>query len=78
MSHLTFMPLRRQMGKKTDIFHVFNEDDEMLGTIHWRAGWRQYVFTELYDGNVIDWSWDCLKEKSDFIRSLMDERKVRK
>ncbi|MCJ7816324.1 MAG: hypothetical protein MUP55_00565 [Candidatus Aenigmarchaeota archaeon] len=59
---------------KTKVFSVFsNHDDSELGEIKWHISWRCYVFNS-FTGVI--WSWDCLRELSDFIKSLMDERKT--
>ena len=42
--------------------------------IKWHGPWRQYV---LLDNECI-WSWECLKEVSEFIKKIMDERKLSK
>jgi hypothetical protein len=43
-----------------------------LGFIEWYTPWRCYTFYP-YQDKV--WSWDCLKEVSDFIKDLMEKRK---
>ena len=43
-----------------------------IGTIHWRGGWREYVFQSL---PKVDMSRSCQKEIISFIDNLMDEWK---
>ncbi len=72
MSHLTFNKKERRKNAKTDIYDIINKQNEIIGWILWRPGWRQYIFSPEQETN---WSWDCLKEVSDFIKQLMEERK---
>lgn len=72
MTHLTFAKDNSFKGK-TQLFLVYSIHDEaLLGEIKWLGKWRQYVFHP--EENCV-WSWDCLKELSEFIKKLMDERK---
>jgi hypothetical protein len=73
MTHLKFVEHPIPESRKTKIIHVYsNHDETELGEIRWHTGWRQYVLNVA--PNCI-WSWDCLKEVSDFIKGLIDERK---
>ncbi len=73
MSHLKFVEVSLQ-GQVTKRFSIISaHDGSDIGLIKWHPGWRQYV---LITPNVsCFWSWDCMKECSDFIKKLMDERK---
>jgi len=72
-NHLKFNKHTREKGKKTDKYGVWNvKFNEWIGTIYWRGGWRQYVFRACPD---VDMSRSCMKEVSDFIDSLMENRK---
>jgi len=70
--HLQFIEV--EVGeKKTKQFEVQSlYDSSQLGNIHWYGGWRQYVFEPSFETR---WSWDCLKELSEFIKMIMDARK---
>jgi hypothetical protein len=60
---------------KTKIFNVYStHSDDFLGVIHWRIGWRCYVFSYQPD---IDMSLSCTKEVAEFMQKLEDERKER-
>jgi len=47
---------------------------ENIGIIHWRGGWRQYVFRA---HSNIDMSRGCHKQIDDFIDKLMKEWKLK-
>lgn len=62
-SHLDFIKLPLEKGRKMLIYEVMNTKfDYVIGKIHWRGGWRQYVFqaivyeeeTSDYEIKVID------------------------
>lgn len=73
-NHLEFEKLRLEKGKKLHKYRVFNHDlYETIGTIHWRGGWRQYVFTAHPD---IDMSRGCHKQIDEFIDKLMKKWKA--
>jgi hypothetical protein len=75
-THLKITEMGTNRKIKTKLYIVrSNWDDSTLGTIRWERGWRQYVFYPFEDRI---WSWDCLKELSEFIKNLMDERKRKK
>lgn len=72
-SHLAFTKLPLKKGTKLHKYIVINTKfDEEIGIIHWRGGWRQYVFQANPD---IDMSRSCQKEIITFIDKLMDEWK---
>lgn len=57
---------------KTKRFIVRNNSGEQLGWIHWRNGWRKYVYGTSVVG---EYDTNCLKEITSFIDKLMEERK---
>lgn len=62
-------------GKKTFNIYVFNkEEDVRLGQIHWLPAWRTYVFEVRH--SLFDIK--CLKEITDYIQELLNERKNKK
>ena len=71
--HLTFekLPLEkdRKMHKYNVRNHVLGHD---VGIIHWRGGWRQYVFQA---NPKTDMAKSCNMEVNDFIDKLMKEWK---
>lgn len=70
-SFLEFVEIENPKGK-TKKFQINNKQGEMLGWIHWRSGWRKYVYGTIqaeYDTN-------CLTEITDFLNKLMNERKT--
>ena len=73
MTQLTFSRDHSYLGK-TEVWHIYsnNQKETLLGVIKWYSSWRQYVLEPEPD---CIWSWDCLKEVSDFIKCLMDMRK---
>jgi hypothetical protein len=63
-------------SKKTKLFVVVNKSSITgIGCIKWYAPWRQYCFFP-NEGTV--YSAGCLDDISDFIGSLMAERKQKK
>ena len=68
--------LPRPDNRKTDIFDVYSKDqNSILGTISWWGGWRQYIFAP--NPNTI-YERQCLKDISDFLNKLLEERKIKK
>lgn len=68
-NHLEFEKLPLEKGKKLHKYRVFNHDlYETIGDIHWRGGWRQYVFRAHPD---IDMSIGCHNQIDDFMDKLM-------
>ena len=68
-SHLEFSKMPLIKGRKTHIYKVYNKKlDNLVGEIHWRGGWRQYVFEA---DREIDMSRSCMKEVIKFIDKLM-------
>lgn len=59
---------------KTKKYAVVRKDnqDDILATILWNCGWRQYV---LEIDERTDWSSGCLKQIYNFIDLLMEDRK---
>ena len=71
--HLRFTEL--ESSPKTKRFAVESlHDGTQLGVIHWWSRWRCYCF---FPDQETVWSWDCLKECSEFIQMLMEARKKR-
>ena len=70
-SHLEFTKLRLEKGKKMHKYKVRNHSlYENIGEIHWRGGWRKYVFQA--EPNV-DMDKGCHKQIDDFTDKLMKE-----
>lgn len=68
-SHLKFRKLPLGKGAKLNIYKVINiKLDQEIGIIHWRGGWRQYVFQAEPE---IDMSRSCHKQIDKFINELM-------
>lgn len=75
-SHLDFEKLPLEKGAKLHKYNVINITfNQIIGIIHWRGGWRQYVFRAKPD---IDMSRSCHKEIDKFIDGLMDEWRKQK
>jgi hypothetical protein len=72
-SHLSFKKMRLKMGAKLHEYEVRNQR-EKIGIIHWRGGWRQYVFQAEPE---IDMSRSCQKEIINFIDKRMKEFRER-
>jgi len=69
--HLDFKKISPKNGAKMPTYTVINKQfSQRIGIIHWRGGWRQYVFQALPD---IDMSRGCQKEIIKFIDKLMEE-----
>jgi len=59
---------------KTNVYHVVTKSTgDILGVIKWHFPWRQYCFFPF--GDVV-WSHGCLKQVMDFIKKLMERRKI--
>lgn len=71
MSYLEFKEVENK-GKKTKRFLVLNKNNEHLGFIYWRTGWRKYVFNSIQ----ADYDCKCLQEIINFLNELMNERKL--
>lgn len=70
-SHLKFRKLTPYDRVKLPRYKVINKKlDYRIGEIHWRGGWRQYVFQA---DNHIDMSRSCQKEIIKKIDKLMKE-----
>lgn len=76
-SHLDFEKLPLEKGRKLNKYKVVNTSlNQEIGIIHWRGGWRQYVFQSKPD---IDMSMSCQKEIIKFVYKLMNKwRKSKK
>ena len=69
--HLVFNRSFLRKGKKLFTYEVFNNTlKQYIGFIHWRGGFRQYVF-QAYD--KVDMTRSCNLEVNDFIDKLMLE-----
>lgn len=77
--HLFFCENNQITKRETkEIAVISGHDGEQLGYIFWYYPWRQYVFEPFgceHCGGVKIWSWACLKELSDFIFNMMQERR---
>ncbi len=52
--HLTFTKQPLKKGAKLHKYLVTNSTfNENIGEIHWRGGWRQYVFTADLNANIM-------------------------
>lgn len=70
-SHLEFKKLALRKGAKLPQYEVWNTKyRESIGFIHWRGGWRQYVFQAKPE---VDMSRSCQKEIIEFIDRIMKE-----
>lgn len=69
--HLEFQELPLEKGLKLHKYKVRNKSfHEEIGIIHWRGGWRQYVFQALPN---VDMARSCHKVIDEFISKLMKE-----
>ncbi len=70
---IDFRLLDRPEGRKTDIYNVWNKEfNSLIGKVSWYAPWRKYAF---YPTSNTVFEQDCLKDISDFLNKLMEERK---
>ena len=73
-SHIKFRKLPLKKGAKLNTYKVINISlDQEIGIIHWRGGWRQYVFQAK---PKTDMSRSCHKEINKFIDGLMRKWKL--
>jgi hypothetical protein len=76
MSWLKFNKREREEGRKTDIYDVVNDSNQVhVGQVKWYGGFRKYVF-EPAQFTLFDAS--CLIEISQFLSAIMEERKHEK
>ena len=69
--HLRFYKIPLQKGRKMQKYTVHNQTLKIdIGFIHFRGGWRQYVFRAYPE---VDMSRSCHKEINNFIDKLMKE-----
>ena len=64
-----------QEHKKTKDWALWKDSkgcSDLLGAVHWRTGWRQYVFTP--EKNT-DWSFGCLEFVIQFLSSVSAQHK---
>ena len=72
-NHLEFEKQPLEKGKKLHKYKVRNHSlYEYIGIIHWRGGWRQYVFQAK---PLVDMSRGCHKQIDKFIDGLKEEWK---
>lgn len=58
---------------KTKLFYVYSaQEDEHLGLIYWRPGWRKYV---MHFDEGCDWDTNCMQEANGFVKKLMEDRR---
>lgn len=69
-TYLTFSRFKHQ-DKKTYDIRVLNKQNDLLGKIYWRGGWRKYVFEP--KGEMI-FDTKCLRDVIEYIEKLMEER----
>ena len=70
-NHLTFEKLPLEKGLKLHKYKVINHKLHYeIGIIHWRGGWRKYVFQALPN---IDMDKVCHKQIDDFTDKLMEK-----
>lgn len=75
-SHLEFEELPLEKGRKLHKYKIHNiKFGEVIGIIHWRGGWRQYVSQMEPE---IDINVSCHKAIMEFINKLMKEWKDKK
>lgn len=73
---ITFVKYAALKGQKTDSYRITTKDDTThLGWIKWYGPWRQYSFFPEAD---CVFEKTCLKDITDFIVELMEERKKAK
>ena len=74
--HLKFEKLPLKKGQKLHKYCVVNHRLYYeIGIIHWRGGWRKYVFQAL---PKIDMDKGCHKQIDDFIDNLMKKWREQK
>jgi len=72
-NHLTFEKLPLEKGQKLHKYCVINHSlYQEIGIIHWRGGWKKYVFQAL---PKIDMDKGCHKQIDDFTDNLMEKWK---
>lgn len=70
-NHLEFEKLRKEKGHKLHKYKVINHTlYQEIGIIHWRGGWRKYVFRAHPE---VDMDKGCHKQIDDFTDKLMEE-----
>ena len=68
-NHLRFKETAPERGNLLPRYIVYNDQfNEQIGIIHWRGGWRQYVWRALPN---VDMSRSCNNEINKFIDKVM-------
>lgn len=72
-NHLEFKKIPLEKGLKLHKYEVISDHYYYkIGEIHWRGGWRKYVFRAYPE---VDMDKKCHKQIDDFTDKLMDEWK---
>jgi len=72
-NYLRFEKLTLKKGHKLHEYLVYNHSlYQEIGIIHWRGGWRKYVFQA---HPKVDMSVECNENVNEFIKKLMKEWK---
>lgn len=62
-------------NRKTKSFEIFSKvNNSFLGRINWYGAWRKYVFEAPHDQIILDVV--CMGDICNFIKELMNERKI--
>jgi len=63
-THIYFMLFEQPNGRKTNVYEVYSNYDDHLGTVKWFTNWRKYCF---YPAQGTIFEETCMREISQFI-----------
>lgn len=76
--YIVFVKEATSAKRKTSIFSCRNKKGgDTLGLVKWYPGWRRYCFFP-NEFSFVVFSEGCLRDIADFIKQIMDWRKVKK
>lgn len=73
--HIHFKQIRQPRGKDTTRWECRDSAQQVLGSVSWHYGWRQYA---LFADKYSMFSRGQLEDIRQFVQQLTDDRKSRK
>jgi len=64
----------KRKGFKTQVANIFTtKDEDYLGTVKWKRGWRQYAY---FPAPCTLYNDGCLRAIADFLKEMNDSHKA--
>jgi len=74
--YLGFEKQKKAKNKKTETWNILNDENEVVGSIHWRFEWNKYIFNT--DGYECEFSAPCLLEVVNFLKEVNEKHKKKR